>query len=321
MRFIRLHEKDGLFLGSVKVVCAHTKITGLHLLLTYQCNFECDHCFVYSCPNAKGVMKISDIRQILNEAKRVGNIEWIYFEGGEPFLYYQTMLWGLRTAKGYGFETGIVTNAYWATSIEDAKEWLAPISEIGVSDLSISDDVYHYDEREENLAKYAYEAAKDLGLPVGKITIEDPKKYLKEIEWKGKPVVKGKVLFKGRAAEKLVEGLPRKPWTEFDKCLDEDFSTQSRVHIDPFGYVHICQGITIGNMKQIPLPELFANFDPEKHPICAPILRGGPAELVREYSVEHEEGYVDECHLCYSARLKLRKRFPNILAPDQMYGL
>ena len=295
-------------------------ITGIHLLQTYKCNFECDHCFVYSHPNAKGVMTIADIRQILNQAKQVGHVKWIYFEGGEPFLYYQTMLWGLRAAKEYGFKTGIVTNAYWATSIEDAKEWLTPIAKTDISDLSLSYDAYHYDENEENLAKYAYEAAKELDLPVGKITIEDPKKYMKDIEWKGKPVIEGKVMFKGRAVEKLTEGLPTKPWTEFNKCLDEDFANQSRVHVDPFGYVHVCQGITIGNMKQTPLSKLFANFNPQKHPICAPILKEGPAQLVREYNVEHEEGYVDECHLCYSARLKLRKRFPEILAPDQMYS-
>ncbi len=296
-------------------------VTGIHLLQTYKCNFECDHCFVYSCPEAKGVMTISDIRQILNETKQVGNIEWMYFEGGEPFLYYPTMLWGLRAARDCGFKTGIVTNAYWATSAEDAKVWLAPILEAGISDLTISDDAYHYGKTEENLARYAYEAAQELGFPVGKITIEDPKEYLKEIEWRGKPVVEGRVLFKGRAAEKLVEGLPTKPWTEFSKCLDEDFSNQSRVHVDPFGYVHVCQGITIGNMKQTPLKELFVNFNPDKHPICGPILKGGPVELVRTYGVEHEEGYVDECHLCYSARLKLRNRFPDFLAPDQMYGI
>jgi MoaA/NifB/PqqE/SkfB family radical SAM enzyme len=296
-------------------------ITGLHLLQTYQCNFECDPCFVYSCPDAKGVMKISDIRKILNEAKQVGSIEWIYFEGGEPFLYYQTMLWGLRVAKEHGFKTGIVTNAYWAVAVEDAKEWLTPISEIGISNLSISDDVYHYGEMEENLAKYAYEAAKKLNLPVSKIAIEDPKQYLKEIEWKGRLVVEGRVMFKGRAVEKLVEGLPRKPWTEFNQCVDEDFSNQSRVHVDPFGYVHVCQGITIGNINQTSLKELLANFNPEQHPICAPILKGGPAELVREYHVEHEQEYVDECHLCYLTRLKLRTKFPHVLAPDQMYGI
>ena len=63
-------------------------VTGLHLLQTYQCNFECDHCFVFSNPNAKGVMKICDIRQILVQAEKVGDVKGICFEGGEPFLYY-----------------------------------------------------------------------------------------------------------------------------------------------------------------------------------------------------------------------------------------
>ena len=104
-----------------------------------------------------------------------------------------------------------MTNAYWATSVEDAREWLTPVSEVGVSALSISDDAYHRCEDEENLPKYARSAAFDLGLPAGTITIEDPKEYLREIEWKGKPVVEGRVQFKGRAVEKLASGLPTKP--------------------------------------------------------------------------------------------------------------
>jgi MoaA/NifB/PqqE/SkfB family radical SAM enzyme len=294
--------------------------SGLHLLLTYKCNFECDHCFVYGHPHAAGVMRISDVREILDEADRLGNIKWIFFEGGEPFLYYQTMLWGLREAKQRGFKTGIVTNSYWATSVEDAREWLRPISKIGIDDLSISDDLYHYGETEENLAKYAHEAATELRLPVGKITIDDPKDALNEVKWKGKPVTAGSVQFKGRAVEKLTEGLPRRPWTEFNECPDEDFTSPGRVHIDPFGYVHLCQGIALGNMKKTPLHELVADYDPNAHPICAPLLKGGPAELVKTYNVEHEESYIDECHLCYSARLKLRDRFPEILAPDVVYG-
>jgi hypothetical protein len=266
-------------------------------------------------------MRISDVREILDEAQKAGNVEWVFFEGGEPFLYYPVMLWGLRAAKERGFKRGIVTNAYWATSVGDAREWLAPICEVGVSALSISNDAFHYGEDEENLAKHAHAAALEMGLPASTITIEDPKKYLTDIEWKGKPVIEGKVQFKGRAVEKLAAGLPTRPWTEFDRCRDEDFSKQSRVHVDPFGYVHVCQGITIGNMRQASLSGLLLGFEPERHPICGPLLRGGPAGLVKEYGVKHAEGYVDECHLCYSARLELRKRFPDVLAPDQMYGI
>ena len=296
-------------------------VNELDLLLTYRCNLECDHCFVFSSPDAKGTMKISDVREILKEAKKMGSIEWIYIEGGEPVLYYPILLLGLREAKKLGFKTGFITNAYWATSIEDAKEWLKPMVEMGVSDAIISDDLFHYGEEEENLAEYAFQAAKELGLHASNISIEQPKEYMNGKKWGGKPVTEGAVLFKGRPAEKLTESLPRTSWKDFDKCLDEDFSNQKRVHIDPFGYVHVCQGVTIGNMKQTALHLLFEQFDPYKHPICGPILKGGPAELVRKYHVDHEKDYVDECHICYSARLKLRKTFPEILGPDQMYGI
>jgi hypothetical protein len=294
-------------------------ITSLHLLQTYKCNFECDHCFVCSRPDAEGAMTIADIRHILTEAKRTAGIKSIYFEGGEPFLYYPTMLWGLRAAKEQGFKTGIVTNAYWALSVEDAIEWLRPIQEIGIYDLSLSDDAYHYGEDEENLPKHAFNAAQKLGLPVDTIAIEDPRNVKAPKNIKGEPVVGGKVLCKGRAATKIINGLPTKPWNKFTECKSEDFANQWRVHIDPFGYVHVCQGITIGNIKKTPLKTIFVDFEPKNHPVCAPILQGGPVELAQQYDIEHEENYVDECHLCYSVRLKLRTRFPEILLPDQVY--
>jgi hypothetical protein len=296
-------------------------ISELDLLLTYKCNLECDHCFVFGSQDATGTMKISDVREILKQARRIKSVDWICIEGGEPVLYYPILLWGLREAKKQGFKTGFITNAYWATSVEDAKEWLKPVSKIGISDLIISDDLFHYSNEEENLSKYAFQAAEELGIPVSRISIEQPKKYMLQREWRGMPVRNGTVLFKGRPAEKLVEGLPKRPWQEFDKCLDEDFSDQKRVHIDPFGYVHVCQGVTIGNMKKTSLVRLVERFDPYTHPICGPILNGGPVELVRKYHVDHDEGYVDECHLCYSTRLKLRNTFPETLAPNQMYGV
>lgn len=42
--------------------------------------------------------------------------------------------------------------------------------------------------------------------------------------------------------------------------------------------------------------------------------------LVARYGLPHEEAYVDACHLCYLAREGLRSRFPEFLAPDEMYG-
>jgi hypothetical protein len=297
-------------------------LTGLHLLLTNICNYECDHCFVWGSPFASGTFTLADIRGVYDEAEKIGTIESIYFEGGEPFLYYPVMLAAARMAKERGFKVGIVTNGYFGTCVEDAIQWLLPVKGIGVDELSVSNDEFHYNSPMNSFASVAAQAAKELGLPVGFLNLEKPENSLeKSMKEKGEPIVGGGVRFKGRAVEKLTEGLPRKAWDGFNECPDEDFEKLGRVHLDPVGYVHICQGVTLGNFRKTPLSEIFKHYDPKTEPIIGPLMAGGPAELVRRYDVEHEETYVDACHLCYDARLKLRERFPEKLAPDQMYGI
>jgi len=55
-------------------------------------------------------------------------------------------------------------------------------------------------------------------------------------------------------------------------------------------------------------------------PPSTSISKGGPAALVRRFETPHEASYADACHLCYETRHALRERFPEILAPDQVYG-
>ena len=56
------------------------------------------------------------------------------------------------------------------------------------------------------------------------------------------------------------------------------------------------------------------------NPIIEPLIRGGPAALVESFRLLPDESYADACHLCYSMRLMLREKHPDILNPDQMYG-
>ncbi|MFX1386473.1 MAG: radical SAM protein [Promethearchaeota archaeon] len=298
-------------------------LKGIHFLLTYACNYTCDHCFLYCSPNSKGTFTLAQIKQVLDEAVKIGTVEWIFFEGGEPFLYYPIMVEGLRISKALGFETGVVTNSYWATNVEDAEIWLEPISEIGISDFSISNDTFHFGDEEVNLSKRAEKAAKNLNLPLSSITIDEPtiEMGIDKDHEKGEPVIKGGAMFRGRAIETLIEGLPRKSWDEMNKCPYEDLEGLGRIHVDPFGNAHICQGLSIGNFWQTPLSELIEKYDANNHPICGPLIQGGPAQLVRKYQIEHEHEYVDPCHLCYLARLQLLDKFPEYLAPKQVYGL
>jgi hypothetical protein len=127
-------------------------------------------------------------------------------------------------------------------------------------------------------------------------------------------------MYRGRAVEKLVQYAPRHPWDEFTSCPHENLRDPRRLHLDPLGFLHICQGIAIGNIFQIPLKDICAGYDPDLHPVTGPILRGGPAELVREYDLPHADRYADACHLCYESRRLLRGRFPAVLAPDPIYA-
>jgi organic radical activating enzyme len=295
-------------------------LTGIHFLLTYACNFECDHCFLYCGPKAKGTFTLSQIRNVLEELRRIGTIEQVCFEGGEPFLYYPLMREGIKMAHDMGFKTAIETNSYWATTDEDAELWLKPLHEVGLSILEISDDSFHHDE-EDNPAKRALTAAKRLDITVSSICINKPTEEGDKQQVKGEPIYVGEPKLRGRAIEKLINELPRKSWEEFTECPLEDLKDPERIHLDSYGNVHLCQGLSMGNMWETPLSELVNNYNADTHPICGPLVRGGPALLAKEYNVKHEDKYVDACHFCSMICLALIERFPQYLTPRQVYGL
>lgn len=285
------------------------KLEGLHILLTYQCTYECDHCFVWGSPRQTGTLTLDEIEQILHQAKEAG-VTSIYFEGGEPFLFYAILVKAVHRAADMGFAVGIVSNAYWANSIADAEEWLRPF--VGrLADFIVSSDLFHCNECLGEFPQNALAAAKWLGIPTGLISIAQPESAEKD---------QGEIMYRGRAAKKLVEKTTSHPWEEFESCPHEDLREPGRVHLDPLGNIHICQGIAIGNIFTTPLKEICEKYDADSHAICGPLLSGGPAALVNEYNLPHASHYADACHLCYEARTTLRSCFEKILCPDQMYG-
>jgi organic radical activating enzyme len=295
-------------------------LSGLHLLLSYACNYECDHCFVWGSPSQTGTMDAKVIDHVLDEAEALGSIEWIYFEGGEPFLYYETLLRGVREAKGRGFEVGIVSNAYWATTHADALECLAPFAGL-VTDLSLSSDGYHGSDQGVNHPDIACRAARQLRIPVDFISVAEPEAAQVPGAAGQLPAGESAVMYRGRAARLLASRSRKTNWQQFTECPWEDLRHPDRLHVDPFGNLHICQGISIGNLLAQPLAEIVAGYNPDEHPVVGPLLAGGPAELVRRYDLPHLDGYADHCHLCYESRCALRQRFPDELAPDQVYGI
>jgi MoaA/NifB/PqqE/SkfB family radical SAM enzyme len=296
------------------------KLTSLHLLLTYQCTLECDHCFAWGSPFQNGTMTLDTLYTILEQASDIGSVKSIYFEGGEPFLCYPFLLAGVYEASRQGFQTGIVSNGYWANSVAVAVEKLRPLAgQLG--NLTISSDLYHRDEKFKDHYLNALSAAKELGIPFDVIEINSPMMGSKDTPMGQLPPGVSGVMYRGRAALKLVGGNAVHPWEQFTSCPYEDLRSPGRVHLDPLGYIHICQGISVGNILQSPLKEIWEAYDPDRHPVTGPLNRGGPVELCRVYELPHDSYYADVCHLCYRLRETLRQQFPEILAPDQVYGL
>ncbi len=296
---------------------AKIALTGVHLLLTYKCTMECDHCFVWSSPGSSGTMTTAQIKEIVRQSSEVPSVNRLYFEGGEPFLYYPVLLEGIGMARERGFEVGVVSNAFWGTDSHDAMLWLEDMANMGIADLSLSTDEHHGTGEEAENVRNAHKTAKVLRIPVSELVIRDIGFYRCESAADDK----SELYFRGRAAAKLAKKARKRAWQTLDKCPEEPPGI-TRVHVDSYGNVQFCQGITVGNLWRKPLRRIMDELEPERHPIIGPLMRGGPAALAAELRVRPARSYADGCHMCYEIRKALRKRgrYKAVLRPDQAYG-
>ena len=295
------------------------ELQGLHILLTYQCILECDHCFVLGSPNQSATLTIKRMEGILDQAEEA-EVKSIYFEGGEPFLYYALLLTATRLAAERGFKVGIVTNGYWAIGEAEARLALLPFEGL-IEDLSVSTDLFHWSDAISNQSQAVQKAAVHLGLPVSTISIAQPHRIEEGSPDTDNGLVEDVLMYRGRAVMTMADEAPKVAWHQLDQCPYENLADPGRLHLDPLGWLHICQGISMGNLFQKPLVRILDDYQPASHPVIGPLIRGGPAELVRAYDVPHEDSYADACHLCYRTREALRSRFPDVLGPDPVYGV
>ena len=69
-------------------------------------------------------MTLRFVEDVLKQAEKVDSIEYICFEGGEPFLFYPLLAKSVELARKKGYQVGAVSNAYWANDDSDALLWL-----------------------------------------------------------------------------------------------------------------------------------------------------------------------------------------------------
>ena len=268
-------------------------------------------------------MTRGQVSEILSEAQKINSVKWIYFNGGEPFMRNPQLLHCINKAVQMGFSVGVVTNGFFARTKESALRFLRPLKQLGVSELRISNDRYHYKSPEPTPAQYALKVAQELGIKVIQLRVRSPfEQTVKAVEpIESVEIIDVPLRYQGRASETLASGLPRSSWQSFSSCPLEDLSDPERIFIDAYGNTQRCPGISLGNIWETPLSTLVNSYQVVDHPIYGPIAQGGPALLAEVFSYPPEAGYVDACQLCYDVRKHQLTFFPNVLGPNQVYGV
>jgi hypothetical protein len=310
-------------------------LEGIHFLVTYRCTYACDHCFVWGSPNAEGTMTLAQLTSVIDQGAECGLAD-VYFEGGEPTLAYPIVLAAAKHARERGLDAGIVSNCFWATSVDDAKVWLAPFAELGIADLSLSSYAYFVEGANEEQLRNAVVAAKELGISTTVLEVGAPADIGVPGACSGEV---GEVMHKGRAAVALAPERATRPPETLITCPFEDFTDPGRAHVGPDGELQVCQGISAGNVfaggdgpaepadlaapRPGGLADVLAAYDPQARPVIREIVAGGPWALARAAGhTPHHSLYADECHLCYEVRASLREagHHPEVVTPGQCYA-
>ncbi len=132
------------------------------IILTDKCNASCQICCFGCKPQNNQVIDESLMLDVIEQASRNKNIEYIGFSGGEPFLYYELLKKGVNYAKELGFKTSVATNGFWGEWSED--ELHSKLSELQLDKMFISTDYYHSQYIPSDIFGQAIVAAKTLGI-------------------------------------------------------------------------------------------------------------------------------------------------------------
>lgn len=108
------------------------------ILTTFQCTAACEECCFECSPKNKKSLSLEEIKNFINQVKDIETINYIVWTGGECFLLKNKLIEGIRYASENGMVSRCVTNAYWAKSIDLAKQRLLPLIESGLTEINFS---------------------------------------------------------------------------------------------------------------------------------------------------------------------------------------
>lgn len=229
--------------------------------------------------------------------------------GGEVFLYYDELKDLIELAFQNGGYTTLVTNGFWATSVDVAVEKLRPLVSSGLSFVSVSADKFHDPYVPFDRVVNTIKAAQAVGLRnsirvVGSATSSaaDIMSRLREAGVFYVDVMEMPLIREGRAA--LI------PPSEFlvGSELPRGVCPSATLTINPAGDAMVCcngggsnASLTVGSIHSRTLEELEMRFASD--PVLDFLNRYGPLNAVAKdeemfAEIVAEGPFVSECELC-----------------------
>lgn len=289
----------------------------LAIMMTYHCNFLCEHCSVSAGPNTNTVLPSYLMKKAIEQAYVVSTIRCIVFTGGESTLYLEQLKEGIAHASKMGFVTRLVSNAWWAKTLNNAIAFLGDLVKCGLNELNISYDDFHSPYLEqfggENNICNAVKAATELGLTIifgaliyknAKVTNEYLRYLLSEKGIKGDiQYLEGFISPFGRAKEKLSSDyiIPYDDKTTYGACKE----VGSTMLLLPEGNVLACCGHAVFSetQKLLLVDNISSNI--QLWQIVERIQRNvlywwfhleGPSSVLKEIGIETKVNNI--CELC-----------------------
>lgn len=213
----------------------------------------------------------------------------------------------IKHASESGLKTEIVSNGYWATSVQEATSILESLKELGLDVLNLSIDDLHQEYIPISHVRNAYEAAQGLGIKLVLMTTTTKNNEIKaatipellgddKIQVLGGPRI--------REPHALLIETPVTPVGRGSDIIEHDYTLISEVKcseilrdigVGPDGSVYPCCGplasqITPGNVNEKPLKTILD--EAERNPFYSSIKKGASVS----------GAFTSKCHACLSLR-------------------
>lgn len=291
----------------------------LSILAWNTCTALCAHCGPESSPKDKTAVSHERVLSLITEAGEIYNPNWcLTLSGGEIFVHYNRLLEYTAAAQKNGGYTTLITNCFWATSVEKAEELLNPLIKNDLRVLGVSADHFHTPYISVEKVKNAIRAARNLNLTVRLRSVasrsgrlSDILKQIEDINPWFMPVMEMPLVPDGRGNNIPESELFLQDAIPTGKC------PAASLTINPSGEAMACcngggaySNLQVGNVEESKLEELEYMF--VTSPIINYLRNAGPYQCIKYLPQDEQEKvrakkYVNECHLCIELFSKTKR--------------